>query len=263
MGLEILRRLAFVAPVPRAEDVGIDAMCTLQRRDGEMLYPEDTFAVQIKSWTTRSLSLEEPDMAWLHGLDLPLFLVSVDLKGARGAVYSLINLFGPGNRTLREDNGPPTEPIEAILDPPASSQYGMQPWVASLGPPPTIWIGPPVFAFRFDEVDDPAFHQKAYLLLKAHVEAASVAIRARRVRTYLGYRLTENAPPQLVMSGTHGGDEADIENVLVEIVPQLERLRAIVSTSDAQGRSELGTAVTTLVIRAYAARSSKAAKAAG
>ena len=41
LGLELLRPFAFIAPVPRPEDVGIDAVATLIRRETHRLIAEE------------------------------------------------------------------------------------------------------------------------------------------------------------------------------------------------------------------------------
>jgi hypothetical protein len=53
LGLEFLRPFAFIAPVPRTEDIGIDAVATLFRRETHELIAQDSFLVQAKGKRSR------------------------------------------------------------------------------------------------------------------------------------------------------------------------------------------------------------------
>jgi len=49
-GLLLLKGIATVAEVPRTEDVGLDTIASLHRRDNDgNCYAEDSFVVQLKS----------------------------------------------------------------------------------------------------------------------------------------------------------------------------------------------------------------------
>lgn len=84
----MLRRVSAVAPVPRQEDIGIDAICTLLRKERRNLHAENTFAVQIKAASVSTIDMNENAMVWLRNLDMPFFLLSVDLKTAGASLYS-------------------------------------------------------------------------------------------------------------------------------------------------------------------------------
>ncbi len=160
MGLEVLRRISLVAPVPRSEDIGVDAVCTLLLRDGHVARAEDTFAIQAKAASVRSLDLDPDDQTWLHAFDLPLFWLSIDLKRAVGALHSFANLFAMT-----------TPPERVLLDwPDGAVGFAAQPWVASLPPTPAaIWVGPPLIEFKFGDIDHEAFATTSYTVLKSHL----------------------------------------------------------------------------------------------
>ena len=84
----MLRRFAAVARVPREEDFGIDAICTLLRRDEKLLFAENTFAVQVKAESGVPIEMNEEACSWLRRLDVPMFLLSVDLKNAIATLFS-------------------------------------------------------------------------------------------------------------------------------------------------------------------------------
>jgi hypothetical protein len=55
-GVTLMKSFCAVADVPREEDMGIvDAVATLLRPEGQLLYPEDSIAVQFKSRTETSI----------------------------------------------------------------------------------------------------------------------------------------------------------------------------------------------------------------
>jgi hypothetical protein len=69
--LEAFRKYCFVAPVPREEDVGIDAYLTLHN---ERLIPLETFSLQVKSRTTRSFTLDTDSITYLVEQGIPYFI---------------------------------------------------------------------------------------------------------------------------------------------------------------------------------------------
>ena len=89
VGNLLLKQLAFVVPVPRAEDFGIDAVATLVRRDGRFLYAEDSFLVQYKAASKADVSYKDHEIDWLFDLQLPLFLAWVDRARFRIRLYSV------------------------------------------------------------------------------------------------------------------------------------------------------------------------------
>lgn len=88
LGLLLLQNLALVAPVPRTEDVGVDAVVTLlEDLDSYRLVATNSFFVQIKSDSVKEISYKEEQVNWLFGLELPFFIASVNKAN------SSLNLF--------------------------------------------------------------------------------------------------------------------------------------------------------------------------
>ncbi len=81
-GLELLRTFSFIAPVPRQEDIGFDAVATLFRADKDRLFAEDTFLVQVKASSVRKIEYAGEQLDWLRKLNLPIFWLSVDLANS-------------------------------------------------------------------------------------------------------------------------------------------------------------------------------------
>ena len=66
LGIMLLQSVALVAPIPRTEDVGIDAVVTLIRDfDSYRYLAEDSFFVQIKAKSVNSILFEKEQLKWL------------------------------------------------------------------------------------------------------------------------------------------------------------------------------------------------------
>lgn len=65
--LLLLQQVALVAPVPRTEDVGVDAVVTLhQAFDQRRLIAEDSLFVQIKSAGVDCIECSAEEVKWLE-----------------------------------------------------------------------------------------------------------------------------------------------------------------------------------------------------
>ena len=81
LGLLLIRQFALITPVPRTEDVGIDAVVTLVKNfNGYSILAEDNFFLQIKSANNESIEYVEHQVNWLYELELPFFVAIVDRK---------------------------------------------------------------------------------------------------------------------------------------------------------------------------------------
>jgi hypothetical protein len=89
IGIELLRGFAAVAPVPRTEDIGIDAVYMLLRPAGQFLFAEDPFLVQIKAASVRTVEFHNDAYRWLLQLKIPMFLASVNLKAASVDLHTM------------------------------------------------------------------------------------------------------------------------------------------------------------------------------
>ena len=64
------------------------------RQGGRRLIPEDTFGVQLKASSERTIPYKDKDAArWLVSLGLPFFISSVRLKAVSIDLYPTHNLF--------------------------------------------------------------------------------------------------------------------------------------------------------------------------
>src|SRR6516164_8976286 len=91
LGLLLLKGIAAVAEVSRQEDVGLDAVASLLRRDDDgNCYAEDTFVVQLKSESVEKIEYEEHELTWFLGQTQPMFVGHVSLQESRISLYSTI-----------------------------------------------------------------------------------------------------------------------------------------------------------------------------
>lgn len=161
LGLLLLQGIALVAPVPRTEDVGIDVVATLIRRDGQTGIAESSLSVSLKSTSVRSVSFSgATQVQWIKCLDLPFFVGSVDRRTGRIALYC-----GHGLTQVQIETVP-CNSIELFLD--EDGPKGKQEPADGRH----LFIGPPVLTWGINDLVDDAFLTHAYLVLNAHLAIA-------------------------------------------------------------------------------------------
>ena len=103
--LAYMRLLGFVAPVPREEDIGLDATLTLSERREKSSFPKETCGIQIKSKSCQGIYFDQNRLDYLCSLPFSTFV----LQRSRGevSVFSTINvrlsplrIRGPGTLVL-------------------------------------------------------------------------------------------------------------------------------------------------------------------
>ena len=91
LGILLLKGIAAVADVPRQEDVGLDAIATLLRRDNDgNCYAEDTFVVQLKSESVTEVEYRDHAFQWFTRQTLPMFVGRVSLSESKIALHPTI-----------------------------------------------------------------------------------------------------------------------------------------------------------------------------
>ncbi len=171
LGLFLLRAVALVAPVPRQEDVGVDAFATLVRLEGSRrLLPDVSFLVQLKAASLSVVKYVGPDeVAWLTNLEIPLFIGRVDLSRASITLFSTQRV----HQILLEG---PHEEIHLLLDP--ADETAPTSGVRRAN------IGPPVHTWSVTDVGQPDFLTRTYSVLRPHVES----LRRNRSLRDIGYQ---------------------------------------------------------------------------
>lgn len=180
-GIDLLRPFVAVAPVPVTDDLGFDAVAILLRRDGRFLYAEDSFCVQFKARSVRSISYEPHAYKWFLELKMPLFIGSVDL-----ATRS-IQLFSSEFLATRPDAHSYTS---AVLHLDQDSK--------TICPDDGIvhqWLGPPILEWSAADCEHDEFRQLAYDVLKSWMLLSYANLALRPIRTRRGVQWKTNEVP--------------------------------------------------------------------
>jgi len=221
LGCEMLRRFAAVARVPREEDFGFDAVCTLLRPDSSMLFAENTFAVQVKAASVDPIEMNETACKWLQTLDVPLFLLSVNLKTATAELYSYEWAverpedlkFHDGARKLyttvpngrRVGRGALKRLISNSSD---DLDHRLR------------WLGPPLCTMTLADLTEDPQVDRIRVLIQRWCESVARSIYFRRFRINFQLEWETNEPPRI---GALEIDTAaaEVHTVLEEMMPLL------------------------------------------
>jgi hypothetical protein len=211
LGILLLKHVAVVANVPRPEDVGIDAVATLLREDGDLLIAESSFYVQFKSASCRSVTFKGHEVRWLEKLKLPFMIGSVSTADGTIALYAGHFL----SRALVEQTW---DEIELILDEMPNTRPG---------PPSesvrTVYAGPPLLRWSLADVSNAGTRRHAYDCLKPYLAAEQWNIDHRGIR-YYDVIEWDTGQPTLRQYGScilGASDGSDVLPVLRAMTPHL------------------------------------------
>jgi hypothetical protein len=170
LGLLLLRGIAAVADVPRTDDVGLDAVASLLRRDADgNSYAEDSFVVQLKAASVSEISYRDHELKWFLAQSLPMFIGRVSLEQSRLSLYPALNVnaavlalhakqitihFGKSNLT---------------------AFFAGTDWSAWCGGPDdsaTVWLGEPLLEWTLGDLTDAGRLGSAYEILKCFLGMA-------------------------------------------------------------------------------------------
>jgi len=183
LGFLLLQGVAAVAPVPRTEDMGIDAICTLLRREGSRrLIAEDSFHVQLKAASIKQVKYAGDEITWLRALRQPLFIGRVDIARGRIQLYAaheLYRLFAEWDvlgdfkllRAILKDGKP------RDFDKPGERR---------------LHFGPPVLEWDVHELANPNFLENAYQVLNGHIAAMHTNLASARAGFHLNVTWSTN-----------------------------------------------------------------------
>lgn len=167
-GLFLLRLLGAVAPVPRTEDVGVDAFLTLLHNEGVLYRAGRTCMVQLKSHAegvsvvyydakTNGELQVRGETDWLRNLDYPLFVGRVSRGGSLElyAVQQLLEWFlnNPGQAGVGVCFAEADERLE-----PQGERAAIR------------WLGPPVLTLGVEHSRDAAELRRKVDLLSEWVK---------------------------------------------------------------------------------------------
>jgi hypothetical protein len=167
-GLLLLKGIAAVAEVSRTEDVGLDAVASLLRKDGDgNCYAEDSFVVQLKTDSTASIEYRDHALKWLLGQTLPMFIGLVSLKDCRISLFPTINVNAAAFSLHAErlvihfsrSDMPP------FIRGTTSAHWGGE----------NVWLGEPLLTWALADLRDPTW-DSAYRILKPFLPLARTAL---------------------------------------------------------------------------------------
>lgn len=232
IGLLLLQSVALVAPVPRTEDVGVDAVVTLIRDfDSRRYIAEDSFFVQIKSKSIKTVCFDRNEINWLLSLELPFFVASVDRKIGEVELYCTHRI---SDAVITNHE---RESIKIHLEPDQNKSEFVDPADEN------IFIGPPILKWNFNTLDCyPNFFEHFYAIAKEHIKVSKESIRYRKfgLTPYLVWRTNE--VPKLVGSKSTLARNSEVngDDVYDEMMPYFSIwLNELVRTRDFSPASDV------------------------
>jgi len=211
LGLLLLKNLALVSPVPRTEDVGIDAVATLIRKyDSRRYFAEDNFFIQIKSESISSITFKDQEVKWLYALELPYFVATVDRS------CSKIDLFCGHRLSDALVTNHNRQVIEIFFDEDKTSDELVD------KDDNEVHIGPPVMSWSLKELEnDSDLPSKFYEIIKSHIILYKSSLRARDVGwiEYVAWKTNEPARSVGFKSVISRSPQESLDNAYDEMMP--------------------------------------------
>jgi hypothetical protein len=208
LGLELLRPFAFIAPVPRTEDIGIDAVATLFRRETHRLIAEGSFLVQAKAASVRKIEYKGEALDWLRTLSLPMFWMSVKLATTTVELWSMAMATTHPNFRNRKSVTMYLDDHKFDLD--CDEMH--------------VWLGHPILRWTPTDAADPAFQQTAYDLLNAWIAFEMQCLAVRPLGMTYPIRWETNKMPEPHGSYAIMESPGELKGVLEKIQPLFHRL---------------------------------------
>lgn len=211
-GLLLLQQVALVAPVPRTEDVGIDAVVTLHREfDPYKLIADESFFVQIKSSSVTSIDYSAEEIQWLYKLEVPLFYASVDMQTCTVNLYcsqQLAEAFVTDHKrtqlTIQFDGKPDCLDLVEARD-----------GIVRLGGPILSW------SMTDCSKDRSGLRDRFYRVMKAHLARQRENLEFRYFGRVANYSWVTNEVPSegLYKSKGRGKDEDVLNSTYEKMIP--------------------------------------------
>jgi len=223
LGLLLLKGIAAVAEVSRPEDIGLDAVATLLRRetDGNS-YAEDSFLVQLKSASTTSITYEAHETEWFKQQRLPMFIGLVSMSQAQIELYSTIYV----SQSLLSMHA--TKAVMRFGEsglPPFLRGQQFSPWKGTGGLGVEVWLGPPVACWKLDDLSNVESQLRIYETLKQFL----IIVLKELFKISLGQisvlHWQTNAPSSFSSTdGIEKGSEKGLAEIVDQCSPSLQSL---------------------------------------
>lgn len=170
LGILLLKGISAVAQVPRPEDVGLDAIATLLRRDEDgNCYAEDSFLVQLKSESVTTLQLAGHELDWFLGQTQPMFIGLISRSKSQISLYSTLFV----NHAVRSLHARKVTVRFGVSNvPPLIEGHEWSPWKGESNHSATVWLGEPVLRWTLSDLLDEEWVKRTYEMLKRFLGVA-------------------------------------------------------------------------------------------
>ncbi|MBX8509651.1 hypothetical protein K5D34_08195 [Pseudomonas cichorii] len=185
LGLLLLQNMTLIAPIPRTEDVGIDAVVTLlEEFDSQRLKASNSFYVQLKSTSVKEVIYKGDQVEWLLSLELPFFIAEVDRAKTRIDLYCCHALNEAFISNRRRPQLKITFEDGILLD-----DFHQDKEI--------VKVGPPVFSWTINDLESvPDLRVKFNEVIKGHIEFYKRSMEERRVGSITSIEWVANFPPK-------------------------------------------------------------------
>lgn len=219
LGLMLLGGIGAVAPVAREEDVGLDAIVTLFRPEGRLLFSQESFYVQLKSSNTTEIAFDKEDVEWLHLIALPFFVGLIDGENSVVRLYSTNCLYEFFTIDVQ---------YQAIV-----VRFGEGATTDGSPNDLTVYLRDPILEWSTADVFEKEFRQLAYAVMSKWIEIEGDNVRLRRTGIYWHANWTTNRPPDVAFERFAFGSASpeELQRTLRYIEPLLARLMAQLASS--------------------------------
>ena len=227
LGILLLKSLAAVAPIPRQEDFGLDAVATLLRpvQKSGLLNAEDSFYVQFKSESRKPLSYQGHELKWLKNLQLPFFIGQVRRQDSTLRLFpahALNEIF------ILRDFRDFKELIVNLQDQGEAKRLINQDRCE-------VFLGEPLLSFNIKQASDSKFTDRAYQILRAYLplEQQNVNSRCLRFCRHIRWTTNEKVSPEGQLTALRKSFlKNDIYDACESIVPGLQVIELYAEMED-------------------------------
>lgn len=222
LGLFLLKGVSAVAEVARPEDVGLDAIATLLRRDTDgNCYAEDTFVVQLKSASESSIIYDGHALEWLVGQTQPIFIGTVSLRDSSISLYPTLFV---NQAVLSLHAKKVTVRFGESGIAPAFVGQKFLAWRSEGNDAAAVWLGNPLLTWSASDLSDSKWATRTYTLLKAFIAVAQreLALLSFGQISIITWSTNDNTSIKASFGLMKGSDE--IESVADKCMPGLHAL---------------------------------------
>lgn len=223
LGVLLLKGIAAVADVARPEDIGLDAIATLLRRDKDgNCYAEDSFLVQLKAVSATSIQYQDHELEWFLGQKQPLFIGRVSLANSQISLYPTLYVH---HAVLSLHAKKVTVRFGASDLPPFFGGQKWGPWKDEADEGATVWLGPALVEWTLGDLVDHDWATRTYETLKRFI---SVACRELELLSFGQSSVldwsTNDAASISSQSGMMRGLSDDLSSLADRCVPSLRAM---------------------------------------